>query len=159
MQKNKVLIFSFLILAVVLNSCKGEDIYYQQFTEIENQSWDMKETKSFDFEIEDTTKLYDFFFNLRNTNDYPYANIFVFWKLESPDGKTKTDTAQFILARPNGKWLGKTASGTVIENSMWFLRTKLPVRGLYSFNFTQGMRDKELLEVKDVGLKIIKRNE
>ena len=159
MPKNKVLLFSFLILAVVFHSCKGGDIYFQEYTEIENQSWDMKNVKSFDFEIRDTNALYDFFFNLRNTNDYPYANIFVFWKLESPDGKTKTDTAQFILARPNGQWLGNSASGTVIDNSMYFFKTKLPTRGVYTFNFTQGMRDNELLEVKDVGLKIIKRNE
>ncbi len=159
MTKNNLFLISFLALVVLFQACKGEDIYYQKYVDIENETWAAEESQSFDFEITDTTKLYDFFFNLRNTNDYGYRNVFVFWKLQTPDGRTKTDTAQFILAAPNGKWLGSSASGTLIENSMWFLKTKLPIQGMYTFTFTQGMREKKLGGINNVGLKILKANE
>jgi gliding motility-associated lipoprotein GldH len=159
MIKNKGLFISFITLLVFLSACKGEDVYFQKYVEIENEDWSEDNTQSFDFEIIDTTKTYNFFFNIRNTNEYKYRNLFVFWQLQSPDGRTKTDTAQFILAAPNGQWLGSSASGVLIENSMWFLKTKLPIKGIYSFSFTQGMREEKLENIKNVGLKIIKSNE
>lgn len=159
MTKNRCLFIAFLSFVLFLQSCKGEDIYYQKYADIPNESWAADSPQTFDFDIEDTTELYDFFFNLRHTNDYAYRNIFVFWQLKSPDGRTKTDTAQFILADRKGKWLGVSASGTLLENSMWFLKTKLPTKGRYTFSFTQGMREKELNDIKNVGLKISKANE
>ena len=114
---------------------------------------------SYEFEIKDTAVIYNFSFNLRNTNDYQYSNLFVFRNLQSPDGRIKTDTSEFILAKPNGQWLGKTSSGTVIENSMLFLKKKLPIAGKYTFTFSQGMREESLNNIIDIGLKIIKRDE
>lgn len=159
MTRNNSLFLLFVGAIMIFSSCKGEDIYFQKYETIESSSWNKEEVKVFDFDIVDTTKLYEFYLNLRNNNEYGYGNIFVFWTLQSPDGRTKTDTAQFILAKPNGQWLGKSASGTVIENSMYFLKTKLPTRGTYSFEFVQGMRDDNLEGIKDVGLKIKKKDE
>jgi gliding motility-associated lipoprotein GldH len=159
MTRNNSLFLLFVGAIMIFSSCKGEDIYFQKYETIESSSWNKEEVKVFDFDIVDTTKLYEFYLNLRNNNEYGYGNIFVFWTLQSPDGRTKTDTAQFILAKPNGQWLGKSASGTVIENSMYFLKTKLPTRGTYSFEFVQGMRDENLEGIKDVGLKIKKKDE
>ncbi|MEN8787318.1 MAG: gliding motility lipoprotein GldH [Flavobacteriales bacterium] len=159
MTRNNSLFLLFVGAIMIFSSCKGEDIYFQKYETIQSSSWNKEEVKVFDFDIVDTTKLYEFYLNLRNNNEYGYGNIFVFWTLQSPDGRTKTDTAQFILAKPNGQWLGKSASGTVIENSMYFLKTKLPTRGTYSFEFVQGMRDENLEGIKDVGLKIKKKDE
>jgi len=158
MTKSRWFFSALIAVNLLLYSCNGEEIYFQKFQKIEDVSWNAKDPKFFDFDIVDTTKLYEFYFNLRNNNDYGYGNMFVFWSLQSPDGRTKTDTAQFILAKPNGQWLGKSASGTVIENSMYFLKTKLPTRGIYSLVFTQGMREENLEGVKDVGLKIMKKD-
>ena len=61
---------------------------------------------------------------------------------------------------PDGKWLGKTVSGTIIENSMLFSRKKkFPVLGKYTFEFIHGMRPIDLENIKDVGLKIKKSDE
>lgn len=158
-QKNSPVFLWYLVIGMILFSCKGEDIYYQQFQEIKRAQWDMSNPVSFEFDISDTTAIYDFSFNLRNTKEYGYSNLFIFWELKSPDGRIKTDTSEFILAKPSGEWLGKSVSGTVIENSMVFLRKKLPAQGAYTYTFTQGMREAELNGIKDVGLKIKKYNE
>lgn len=158
-QKNKLFVFGIIVVSLLFTSCDNENIYFQKYTEIENSSWNMDNDIRYEFDVKDTASIYDFSFNLRNTNDYQYSNLFIFWQLQSPDGRTKTDTSEFILAKPNGQWLGKTASGTVIENSMLFLKKKLPVPGKYTFTFWQGMREVSLNNVKDIGLKIIKRDE
>lgn len=158
-KKNSLVALGICLVSVFFMSCDNEDIYFQQFTEIENSSWNMDNEISYDFDVNDTNSIYNFSFNLRNTNDYEYSNIFIFWQIQSPDGRIKTDTSEFILAKPNGQWLGNTASGTVIENSMLFLKKKLPVSGKYTFSFTQGMREVSLNNIKDIGLKIVKRDE
>lgn len=158
-RKNSLIAIAVFAISVLFTSCDNEDIYYQKFVEIENTTWDMEKTIPFEFEIKDTAAIYNFFFNLRNTNDYQYSNLFIFWKIETPDGRMKTDTSQFVIAEPSGKWLGRTASGTVIENSMLFLKKKMPVPGTYTFSFTQGMREESLKNIKDIGLKIIKTDE
>lgn len=159
MRISRVFLFAVLGAVFFFTSCKGEDIYYQKFQELETNTWGEKDKKSFEFEILDTNQLYDFYFNLRNDKEYGFGNIYLFWTLNSPDGRTKTDTAQFILAKPNGQWLGKSASGTVIENSMYFLTAKLQKKGKYSLDFVQGMREESLGGVKNIGLKIKKKNE
>jgi len=159
MIKNRVTLFALVSVFVLLQACKGEDVYFQKFETIANSTWDKDEPVSFVFEIMDSNEVYDFFKSLRIGNDYGYSNYFSFWELTSPDGRTKTDTNEFILAKPSGQWLGNTASGTVIENNMFFLRKKLPTKGTYTFTFIQGMRDSKLENIKDVGLKIKRYNE
>jgi len=158
-RKSSLIALVILLVSSLFNSCDNENIYFQKYTEIENEGWNMDKPISYEFEIKNTAVIYNFSFNLRNTNDYQYSNLFVFWNLQSPDGRIKTDTSEFILAKPNGQWLGKTSSGTVIENSMLFLKKKLPVAGKYTFTFSQGMREESLNNIKDIGLKIIKRDE
>ncbi|MEN8957188.1 MAG: gliding motility lipoprotein GldH [Flavobacteriales bacterium] len=158
-QKNSLIGLGVFLAFALFTSCDNEEIYFQKFTEIENSSWVMDKKIPYEFEVKDTSAVYNFSFNLRNTNDYQYSNLFIFWQLQSPDGRIKTDTSEFILAKPNGQWLGKSASGTVIENSILFLKKKLPVAGNYKFTFTQGMREASLNNIKDIGLKIVKRDE
>ena len=81
--------------------------------------------------------------------------MYIFYKLRFPNGKQLTDTAQFVLAQPNGKWLGKTVSGSLIENSILFSTKRIfPLLGKYSFSIVHGMRNKSLENVSDVGIKI-----
>ncbi len=158
-RKNSLIALGVIIASALFTSCSNEDIYFQKYTEVENATWNMDDAIAYDFEVSDTTAIYNFLFNLRNTNNYEFSNLFVDWELQSPDGRVKTETAEFVLAKPNGQWLGKSISGTIIENSMLFLKKKLPVSGKYTFTFTQGMREGSLNNIKDVGLKIIKTNE
>lgn len=159
MTRNKFLFIAVVSVLVIFQSCKGEEVYFQKFEPIEGSVWDKDKPVSFDFDILDTNQIYDFYLNLRIGNDYPYSNYFSFWELKSPDGRVKTDTNEFILAKPNGQWLGNSVSGTVIENQMFFLRKKLPIKGTYTFTLIQGMRESKLENIQDVGLKIIRYNE
>lgn len=150
---------SILVLAVIfLLACsKAEDPFFEQNEMIDGKTWSVNDTVKFTFDVEDTNTLYDFYLNLRTTANYEYSNIFVFYKLQFPNNKNLTDTAEFVLAQPNGKWLGRTVSGSLIDNSMLFSKKRrFPLQGKYTFSVIHGMRHQSLDNISDVGFKIIK---
>jgi gliding motility-associated lipoprotein GldH len=81
--------------------------------------WDINEVLEFHVPQLDSLKKYDLFIHLRNTNDYPYNNIFLIASIEFPHGKTITDTLEYRMADPDGSWLG-SGIGTVKENKLWY---------------------------------------
>ena len=85
--------------------CNQTKIYYD-FTVFENQKWSDEKVLTFNIPIQDTLNGHNIFINLRNTGHYPFQNIFFFVSYTSPTGQTLTDTVEYILAEPSGKWLG-----------------------------------------------------
>jgi len=161
MSNNKLsyILFIFLGLSLLL-SCTGKSPFFEENKTLTNNTWELSDTAHFSFEIEDTNQLYDFYFNLRNLSNYSYSNIFIFYQLRFPNNKTLTDTAEFILAQPDGKWLGKTISGSIIDNSMLFSQKKrFPLKGTYEFSVIHGMREKDLEHIADIGFKILETRE
>lgn len=53
-----------------------------------------------------STGRYDLYIHLRNDNNYPYANIYLIARLKSDSLTLLTDTLEYAMAAPNGKWLG-----------------------------------------------------
>ncbi len=153
-------IATIFLLTSMLISCMGKSPFFEENKTLANNTWELTDTARFSFEIEDTNQLYDFYFNLRNLSTYSYSNIFIDYKLKFPNGKSLTDTAEFILAKPNGRWLGKTISGSIIDNSMLFSRKKrFPLKGTYEFAVIHGMRQKNLDHIANIGFKILETSE
>lgn len=128
--------------------------YFEQNQEIKNEKWVYNEAKNFSFEMMDTTSLFNFYINLRNTNDYPFANLYVFINSQFPDGEIARDTIELQLAELNGKWLG-SGNGRykynqfILRKGMRFVQT-----GTYHFSIEQGMRKDTLVGISDVGIRL-----
>jgi len=149
-------IFYILIIPCFLISCGDPDVVYQNSKVIENNTWNKNESVTFDFDINDTTEFYDFYFNLRTTNLYEWSNLYMFVEIGSPEDQYNIDTVEFLLANSVGEWTG-VSSGSVINNKVLFINKKrFPALGTYRLTFNQAMRQDELKEVMDVGI-IIKR--
>lgn len=145
---------AFLVLVgLMLTSCDSAMLYDQQFSVAED-GWHADDIKTFEFDIQDTLSPLDLYINVRTSTDYPYSNIYLFLYSEYPDGYTDKDTLEFILAEPNGKWLGES-SGTVVENKMLISRGgRFATSGTYRFKIEHGMREAVLPEVLDVGFRL-----
>jgi gliding motility-associated lipoprotein GldH len=154
-MKNGKNIFLFLIASLAFISC-GDRPFFEENKEITDNSWSWDEPVSFNVNIEDTLNAYNFFINLRITKSYEYSNIYMFVNLAFPDGRSSRDTVPCVLADDYGNWIGKS-SGSLIDNKILFaMKRVFPVAGTYTFKIEQGMRNKELTEVTDVGLRIEK---
>jgi gliding motility-associated lipoprotein GldH len=150
--------FFILVICCFLVSCGDSDIVYQSSKVIENSKWSKNEGVSFDFDINDTSEFYDFYFNLRTTNLYEWSNLYMFVEIGSPEDKFNIDTVEFSLANSVGEWTG-VSSGSIINNKILFISKKrFPLQGTYKLTFNQAMRQDDLTEVLDVGI-IIKKAE
>ncbi len=149
----RVLVFCSLIFVSV--SCDFARVY-EQNTPVSDGIWVENAPQTFEVAITDKTKHYNLYFNLRNTNEYKYSNLYVISELKLPSKQVEKDTLQFILCDANGKWLG-TNSGALVTHQILFQRNVLfPDTGTYRFTFNQAMRDASLQGITEVGLRVEK---
>ena len=106
--------------------------------------------------INDTKQKHNFYINIRNNNEYPYSNIYMFINTKVPSGKSSRDTVECVLADVDGKWLGKS-SGDISDHRILIKQNVLfPDSGTYTFEIEHAMRVENLLGITDVGLRIEK---
>ncbi len=123
--------------------------------------WDKDEVVEFTIPQMDTLKKYDLFINIRNTNDYRFNNLFLIVSLEFPHGKTITDTLEYRMASPDGKWLGK-GLGSVKDNKLWYKEgVSFFENGEYKISIRHAVRNNGELDgvtqlegITDVGISI-----
>jgi gliding motility-associated lipoprotein GldH len=155
----------FLGILTGLTSC-SKNVVYTQYQQIdENTGWAKSNLLKFDFEAKDTNQLYDVYINVRNTETYPFRNLFMFLHTTYPNGTKITDTVECILADDRGKWLG-SGMGNLFDNTILFKKNaRFHQLGKYNFAFEQAMRfgDKNTLDplplISDIGLTIEKAKE
>lgn len=142
----------------MLQSCSSSP-YFEEYIGLRDSTWHSDSVATFTVEIEDTASEFLIGINLRNNNDYPYSNIFLFREIRSSRGIEFRDTMEFFLADSYGKWLGDGV-GELKTNQWQFASKGLRFRkkDTYTFSFNQAMREDELKGVEDIGITIF-RNE
>ena len=68
-------------------------------------------------ELEETSS--DIYIHIRNTNTYPYSNLFLIAELSDSTEVYTRDTLEYAMADPKGKWLG-TGFMEVKESKLWW---------------------------------------
>lgn len=148
---NKV--FALLILALFVVSCNiaNEDVHMNSI----DGNWDKKATQKFQFEINDAQNPKNIIFVVRNNNNYPYSNLRVFSSLYSlKEKKEKVDTLNYILAKPNGEWIGSGFGDTKEILFQYKINYKFPKNGTYVIEVQQAMRRAQLQGIEDIGILI-----
>lgn len=136
-----------------LSSCDPSGIYDRNI-QVDPEGWAVADKKPFEVEATDTLALLNFYINLRHTTDYKYRNIFLFVDTFFPDNTQSKDTIEIILADQKGEWFGK-GIGDIRSNQVLLKRGfSFPMKGKYKFRIEQGMREPELKEITDVGIRI-----
>lgn len=77
---------------------------------------------------------------IRNNELYEYSNLYLIVKTEYPDNRLVTDTLQYEMATPEGKWLGYGFSA-VKESKLWYKENfTFSKKGKYVVKIEQAMR-------------------
>lgn len=161
MLRNNILLF-FLIFSFILVSCDSNRVF-DEYKPVSN-SWHKDAIISFKVNPPDSTKNYNLFVNLRNTNAYKYNNLFLIVEMVFPHGKTTKDTLEYRMADPSGKLLG-TGLTDVKENKLWYKGSDskfvFEEIGEYTVNIQHAMRENgkvngvvELEGITDIGFRI-----
>ncbi len=120
-----------------------------------NNKWNRKGEQKFSLEISDPQNPKDILFVVRNNNEYPYSNIrFIVNFTDIQSRKKQTDTMNYILAKPNGEWLGTGFGDTKETLFQYKLNYRFPAKGKYEIGLTQAMRNDNLPGIEDIGVKI-----
>ena len=140
-------------LLSIFVSC-DPDAVYEKNAPIDPLGWQVANKIPFELEVTDTLALLNFYINIRHTTDYKYRNIFLFMDTFFPEGSQSRDTIEIVLADTKGKWFGK-GIGNIRNNQVLLKRGfSFPLKGHYKFRLEQGMREPELTEIMDVGIRI-----
>lgn len=143
------------LIALFLSSC-GNEVFIDNDVAYEQSQWDATDKFVLSFEQTDTVSNYNFFITLRNTEDYPYRNIYVFLTTVFPDGKSIRDTIDCPLANYQGKWLGKGFGGVYDNRIIYMHQSRFPLVGEYKIVMEQAMRTEKLPGITSVGIRIEK---
>lgn len=120
-----------------------------------NGSWDKKKEQQFDFKTNDAQNPKNIILVVRNNDDYPYSNLRLIINFSNAKlQKKEIDTLNYILAEPNGAWIGKGFGDTKETLFQYKLNYKFPENGNYSIGIIQAMRKDQLPGIEDIGVKI-----
>jgi gliding motility-associated lipoprotein GldH len=144
-----------LTLVTGLISCDRKKVF-EAYHRIDKKGWNKDSIVVFTVHLTDTIKNNNLFVNIRNKGTYAYSNIYLFLSITSPDGAMRTDTVEFTLADPSGKWRGSGIGGLYDNQIPYKSSVYFPHKGDYKFMIKQGMRDNVLQGIRDVGLRVEK---
>lgn len=106
-------ILTLVLGLILLGACSSDHI--ADYQTIDKGLWAHDDAIEFDLPELDSLRSYDLLLSLRNTNDYPYNNLFLLATLTHPDGYAVVDTLEYRMAAPDGTWLG-VGVGTIKDN-------------------------------------------
>lgn len=146
-------ILAVVLLTLLLTACDGS-VYYDEGRSVDEHGWLPTDSVYFDVDVDDTNRIFNFLFEVRNSVSYPYSNTFLFIRTTFPDGSYAQDTMEYPLADPSGRWFGRR-TGRYIDTRYYFRRNaRFPMEGTYRFAVTNGMRDSAVAGLKDISLRI-----
>jgi len=150
----KVMLRSIVVFILFLSviSCQNENEKVL-VNDINNQ-WKKNDVQTFDFDINDVQNQKNLMFVVRNNNDYPYSNLRLITSIEHNKKKISTDTLNFVLAKPNGEWIGRGFGDAKEIIFQYKLKYKFPQNGKYSVKVMHAMRKNVLPGIEDIGIKI-----
>ncbi len=155
MHKIKYLI---LLFTTILASACTENVVLQTSKSMPNAIWQKDSVVNFNYEWEDTTNTYNVVIDIRNQNNYPYQNFWLFANLYNPNGEVFRDTLECVLADNSGRWIGE-GMGSVHHLPVSYLQdVKFPKSGKYRLELIQGMRTDSLQGISDIGIRICYSN-
>lgn len=140
---------------LLLGSC-DEGRLYESNSDIKGYNWRIEDTKEFSFDIKDTTKAYNIYFNVRNALSYEYYNLYMRAVLLSPDGEIlhRKLHEMYLMDRKTGEPLGSGAGDIFDHTFLGIKNQRFSKTGTYKIRFTQYMRKNPLPGIMAVGVKI-----
>src|SRR3546814_4336173 len=118
------------------------------YASIGDRGWSYEITPGFDLQVEDTSAVYSLALNLRHTGDYKYSNLFLLIHVIGPGQDTTTNRFEFLLAAPDGRWLGD-GSGNLYSYRIPFSdSTHFSKAGMYHFMPEQKSRDQVITSIE-----------
>jgi len=150
------LIISFLLLTatgIFFTRC-SDDYTYDKREDIPGQSWAYEDTLTFDFNIDDVTKIYSLTLDVTHSVDYGFQNLYVQFHTQYPSGKIETQMVSLELSKKSGTWNGDCGGQWCTAEIAIQPKAIFEEAGAHQIKIEQYMRKSPLSGLKSMELKI-----
>lgn len=144
-----------MTLVLIVFSCSNPDEVIAMQS-LDKATWAKNKMYELSFDVQNHQTPKNIIFVIRNNDSYPYSNLRLIGTIFDDTNKVLSkDTLNYVLAKPNGQWLGSGFGDT--KEIMFQYKTdfKFPKDGKYSIGAIQAMRNDHLAGIEDVGVKIV----
>jgi gliding motility-associated lipoprotein GldH len=147
----------FVLLSSMFFSCDDSRVYDSNI-DIKGKQWQVADTLYYDFTVQDSTQLNNFYYKIRYSTDYPYYNMYVkYYLLDSASQLLESKQSNMnLFDAKSGKPLGSGMGDFYDEQILFMADKKLPYAGKYSLKVIHYMRDEPLKGISAFGLKVEK---
>ncbi len=160
----KLFLSSLIIFSIFLMGCQDESRVFEKNEEIAEGKWNRNYHPTFEFEIKDTTIAYNILFNIRNTMDYQFSNLYLNYSIEdSLENVQLVDQTQVFLfdqaGKPTGEesFLFSPSIADIFDHHYLCIQHQFKRSGKYRIKLKQYMRNQDPLEhILAVGVRVEK---
>ncbi|MCA6379663.1 MAG: gliding motility lipoprotein GldH [Cytophagales bacterium] len=153
---NPRLVLFLVVLVFMLSSCDSNRVYEDNI-EFKDRTWKTTTPAELEFDVSDTTQVYNLYLDVRNSLDYPYARLFVNYQLVDPNGSVvkKEMLTENLFDIKTGEPNGRSGLGDVYDHQFGFLTNySFEKAGKHKVRFEQFMRQDTLPGILAVGLRV-----
>lgn len=149
----KKILFGICLTSLFLISC-GKNFIYEKSFPIQNGDWIYTDTLDFNFEIQDTTKIYNLYLDIEHSTDYNFQNLYINIYTQFPSDERIKEMLSIELAAKGGIWFGDCDSEKCylevpIQQNAFFDQM-----GNYIVTVEQYMRKNPLSGIHEISFKI-----
>jgi gliding motility-associated lipoprotein GldH len=142
----------------ILSSC-NDDVFQSAKVDPEGDTWTCDNVVRLDFEIKDTTRLFDLSIKVTHTTDYRWENLYIRINNTFPDGDTLRNSVSLGLASKKGKWQGDCSGRECVAVIDLQKKFFFPKVGQYSIWAEQYMREDSIAGIKSIELSLANNKE
>jgi gliding motility-associated lipoprotein GldH len=150
-------IFIGIIVVLLLWQChSAESPLYQHLQLVNENAWSADSLLLFRFPVDNTIIPYDIVIHIKHRSFYLYRNLYLFITTVTPNGNSKTDTVNAILADSKGRWFGVQENDACSLTLLYKPHVLFSTSGIYQMKIRQAMRDTVLTGITSIGIEIRK---
>lgn len=150
-KKGNILLVIIFLIGI---ACTNQRELYHISRVIRSEYWTHQDSLIWELPIADTLQLYDLHIDIRNNNQYPYQNLALEIISIAPDETVTCDTIEYLIATPQGRWLGNGWGSLYVKEYLFKERIHFQQAGQYHLIIRQAMSDRKLKGVESIGVRI-----
>jgi len=156
MKTQKWLCLAILLLA----GCSDPHRLLEENTKLPARHWTIQDTLRYHVRIYDIAPVYQLDYQVRNTLEYPYSRLFVFYSLTDSTGRlvAKNTVAHHLFHSKTGKPHGSSGLGDLYDHRLPLIDSlRFERNGKYTISLIHQMRVDTLPGLAAVGVRLARK--
>ena len=149
-----------LAMCSIILACQGSSDL-KEIREFKNSEWFIAKKQTFEFEVKDIQKSYDFNYLIRNTISYPYYNLYLNQSLSDDKGQVLVNSMDEVIlfnqktGKPYGDGLGDIFDNRTPAPKLQKFKFTKP--GKYKWTIGHNMRPDPLQGMMSIGVEVLSK--